>query len=218
MILDAALSLIARRGDADVTMAEIAEAAHVSRQAVYLHFGDRGSLLVALVRHADEKRGLAAAIRKIVAAPTGVAALLEMVALQARMNPGIWALARAFDAVRRVDKVVERSWQDRLQSRLDGCRAVVARLQREGALRPGLEPAAAADLLWAMTSLRTWEDLVLRRGWTAGEYETRIGESLLASLTAPQSARKGDRHGDRPNRLVHARGAHRAPGWRTPER
>jgi AcrR family transcriptional regulator len=207
MILDAALSLIARRGDADVTMAEIAEAAHVSRQAVYLHFGDRGALLVALVRHADEKRGLAAAVRKIAEASTGVAALREMVALQARMNPGIWALARAFDAVRRVDKAVERSWQDRLQNRLDGCRAIVARLQREGALRPGLEPAAAADLLWAMTSLRTWEDLVLRRGWTAGEYENRIGESLLAWLT-PQSARKDGRHGDQPNRLVHARGAH----------
>ena len=96
----------------------------------------------------------------------------------------------------------------RLQHRLDGCRAIVDRLRQEGALRPGLDPAAAADLLWTMTSLRTWEDLVLRRGWTAGEYETRIGESLLASLTAPQSARKGDRHGDQPNRLVHARGAH----------
>jgi AcrR family transcriptional regulator len=206
MILDAALSLIAGKGGADVTMAEIAEAAHVSRQAVYLHFGDRGALLVALARHADEKRGLAAAIRKVVEAPTGVAALRKMVALQARMNPGIWALARAFDAVRRVDKAVERSWQDRLQNRLDGCRAIVARLQREGALRPGLNPAAAADLLWVMTSLRTWEDLVLQRGWTAREYEARIGASLLASLTTPQSARKSDRHGDRPTRLVHTRG------------
>ena len=151
---------------------------------------------MALVRHADEKRGLAAAIRKIVEAPTGAAALREMVALQARMNPGIWALARAFDAVRRVDKAAEGSWQDRLRNRLDGCRAIVARLQREGALRPGLDPGAAADLLWVMTSLRTWEDLVLQRGWTAAEYETRIGESLLASLTAPQSGQKSDRHAD----------------------
>jgi AcrR family transcriptional regulator len=208
MILDAALSLIAKRGDAGVTMAEIAQAARVSRQAVYLHFGDRGALLVALVRHADEKRGLAAAIREIAAAPTGAAALRQMVALQARKNPGIWALARAFDAVRRVDKAAERSWQDRLQNRLDGCRAIVTRLQREGALRPGLDPAAAADLLWAMTSLRTWEDLVLQRGWTAEQYEARIGESLLASLTMPPSTRKGDRHGGRPSRLVHTRVAH----------
>jgi AcrR family transcriptional regulator len=207
MILDAALSLIARRGGADVTMAEIAEAARVSRQAVYLHFGDRGALLVALVRRADEKRGLAAAIRRVAEAPTGAAALREMVALQARMNPGIWALARAFDAVRRVDKAVEGSWQDRLRNRLDGCRAIVARLQREGALRPGLDPGAAADLLWVMTSLRTWEDLVLQRGWTAAEYETRIGESMLASLTAPQSGQKRDRRRSA-TRLVHTRSAH----------
>jgi AcrR family transcriptional regulator len=182
-ILDAALSLITRRGGADVTMAEIADAARVSRQAVYLHFGDRGALLVALARHADEKRGLAAEIRKIAEAPAGVTAVREMVALQARMNPGIWALARALDAVSRVDKAAERSWQDRLQNRLDGCRAIVARLQKEHALRPGLNPDIAADLLWTMTSLRMWDDLVLQRGWSAARYEAYVSECLLASLT-----------------------------------
>jgi AcrR family transcriptional regulator len=35
-ILDAALALITRKGAAAVTMAQIAEAARVSRQAVYL--------------------------------------------------------------------------------------------------------------------------------------------------------------------------------------
>jgi len=187
-ILDAALSLIARRGGADVTMAEIAKAARVSRQAVYLHFGDRGALLVALARHADEKRGLADEIRKIADAPTGVGALQEMVAVQARANPGIWALARALDAVRRVDKAAERSWQDRLQHRLEGCRTIVARLQQEDALRPGLDPAAAADLLWTITSLRMWEDLVLQRGWSAQRYEAHVGECLLASLTTHPAA------------------------------
>ena len=187
-ILDAALSLIARRGGADVTMAEIAKAARVSRQAVYLHFRDRGALFVALARHADEKRGLADELRKIAEAPTAVAAVREMVALQARMNPRIWALARAFDTVRRTDPAAERSWQDRLQHRLEGCRAVVTRLQHEHALRRGLDAHAAADLLWTMTSLRTWEDLVLQRGWTSASYETYVGGCLLAALTEPMAA------------------------------
>ena len=187
-ILDAALAVIVRRGGADVTMAEIAKAARVSRQAVYLHFRDRGALFVALARHADEKRGLADELRKIAEAPTGIAALREMVALQARMNPRIWALARAFDTVRRTDPAAERSWQDRLQYRLEGCRAVVTRLQREHALRRGLDADAAADLLWTMTSLRTWEDLVLQRGWTPASYETYVGGCLLAALTEPMAA------------------------------
>jgi len=183
-ILDAALALITRRGDADVTMADIAKAARISRQAVYLHFTDRAELLVALARHADEKRGLADEVRKIENAPSGVAALSAMTALQARNNPRIWAVARALDAVRRTDEAAERSWQDRLQNRLAGCRRIVARLDRERALKAGLDRAGAADLLWTITSLRTWEDLVLQRGWTAAQYEKRVVALLEAALTA----------------------------------
>ncbi|HEX3685935.1 MAG TPA: helix-turn-helix domain-containing protein, partial [Bryobacteraceae bacterium] len=177
-ILDAALALIKKRGDARVTMADIAAAAKISRQAVYLHFADRADLLVALVRHADQQRNLAQEIQKITDAPSGAAALREMAALQARMNPGIWAAARAVDAVRRLDPAAERSWQDRLEHRLAGARQIVARLQAENNLRPNLDPAAAADLLWSITSLRMWEDLVLQRGWSAAQYEARITELL----------------------------------------
>ncbi|MGH9680089.1 MAG: TetR/AcrR family transcriptional regulator, partial [Candidatus Acidiferrales bacterium] len=165
-ILDAAMALIAKRGDARVTMAQIAKAARVSRQAVYLHFADRADLMVALARHADRKRGLTKEIEKIVDAPTGAAALAEMVAVQARSNPDIWAVARAVDAVRRTDDAAERSWQDRLKVRLEGCRRLIARLGAEGNLREDLDPATAADLLWTVTSLHVWEDLVLQRRWT----------------------------------------------------
>ena len=182
-ILDSALALITKRGEAGVTMAEIGKAAHVSRQAVYLNFADRGDLLIALVRYVDDKRGLAKEIEKITTAPTGLAALRQMVSIQARTNPGVWAIARAMDAVRRTDEAVERSWQDRLISRLDGCRAIVARLVRDGVLQKELEANIAADILWSVTSLRTWEDLVLQRGWTAAQYEERIYRLLLSTLT-----------------------------------
>lgn len=183
-ILDAALRLIAKRGEASVTMAEIAKAARVSRQAVYLNFADRGDLLLALVRYVDEKRGIAQEVRRIADAPTGLAALREMVSAQARMNPGVWAIARALDAVRRTDAAVEGSWQDRLKSRLDGCRGIVAKLSRDGVLRKGLPAHAAADILWSVTALRTWEDLVLQRGWTAAQYEERIYLLLQHTLTS----------------------------------
>ncbi len=178
------MALIIKRGEAGVTMAAIAKAAHVSRQAVYLNFADRGDLLLALVRHVDEKRGLEREVQKIAAAPTGVTALREMVSLQTRMNPGVWAIARAMEAVRRTDEAVERSWQDRLARRLEGCRAIVARLAREGLLREGLPADAAADIIWTVTSLRTWEDLVLQRQWTAAQYEERIYRLLQDTLTS----------------------------------
>jgi len=182
-ILDAALRLVTRKGGADVTLGDVAREAGVSRQALYLHFADRAGLFLALVRHADDRRGLAAMIQRIQAAPTGEAALREMAATQARMNPGIWPLARAFDSVRRQDDAAERSWQERLASRLDGCRAIVGQLAREGSLREGVSAVVAADLLWTLTSLRMWEDLVLLRGWSAKQYEHRLGDLLLTVLT-----------------------------------
>lgn len=185
-ILEATLALITRRGDANVTMANIGKAAGVSRQAVYLNFADRADLMLALVRYADERRGLEGEIDKIRRAPSGLAAVREFVALQARTNPEIWAIARALDAVRRTDAEVEKSWQNRLNHRLQGCRQIVARLANDGVLRKELKPAAAADILWSVTSLRAWEDLVLQRGWTPVQYKKRVYELLRIALTTAE--------------------------------
>ena len=182
-ILDAALVLITRKGDANVTMAQIAKAARVSRQAVYLHFADRAALMVALARYLDERLGISADIQQMIDSPTGVAMLEAMVSMQARRNPSVWAVARAVEAVRRTDAAAERAWQDRLQSRLEGCRVIVARLQADGSLRPDVDRSIAADLLWTMTSLRMWEDLVLGRGWSPQQYQTQITRLLRESLT-----------------------------------
>jgi hypothetical protein len=39
--------------------------------------------------------------------------------------------------------------------------------------------------MWNITSLRTWEDLVLDRKWSARRYEDRVTELLLLALTKP---------------------------------
>jgi AcrR family transcriptional regulator len=186
LILEAALALITRRGDANVTMADIGRAAGVSRQAIYLNFADRADLMLALVRYADERRGLEGEIEKIRRAPSGLAAVRELVALQARTNPEIWAIARAMDAVRRTDSEVEKSWQDRLNDRLQGCRQIVSRLAKDGVLRKELKLEAAADILWSVTSLRAWEDLVLQRGWAPAQYEKRVYDLLRITLTSAE--------------------------------
>jgi len=183
-VLDAALRLIRARGDAGVTMAQIAKAARLSRQAVYLHFTDRSTLMVALARRFNESLGLPADIQRVLNAPTGIKMIEAMVSMQRRRNPEVWAIARAVDAVRRTDAAAARAWQDRLTSRLGGCRAIVSRLETEGSLRPGLDPAIAADLLWTMTSLRMWEDLVLEREWPPERYQRYVTEVLIGALTS----------------------------------
>ena len=182
-ILDATLALVTRRGGADVTMAQIARAARVSRQAVYLHFADRAALLTAAVRHVDERKGIPEAVQGIRDAPNALAAVREMVAVQARLNPGIWPIARALDAVRREDEAAERSWQDRMAHRLAGCQAIVARLAEEGVLKSGIDRTVAADLLWTMTSVRLWEDLVLLRRWSVARYRKHVSAMIVRTLT-----------------------------------
>jgi AcrR family transcriptional regulator len=186
-VLDAALRLIRKRGHATVTMAQIAKAARLSRQAVYLHFADRAELMAALARHVHESLGLPAAIQRMMTdAPTGIRLIEADVAMQARFNPAVWAVARAVDAVRRTDAAAARAWQERLDSRLERCRAIVSRLKTEGSLRPELDASIAADLLWTMTSLRMWEDLVLEREWSAEQYRVYVTSALIGALTSSQ--------------------------------
>src|SRR5580704_5218853 len=109
-ILEAALKRIDRSKGADVAMAEIAEAAGVSRQALYLHFADRTELLIAVAHHVDARRGLGAKLQAIRDAPDGVAAMLAMVALQAEDNPSLWPIARTFEVVRRTARAAEKAW------------------------------------------------------------------------------------------------------------
>src|SRR4051794_40807904 len=81
-VLEAAHRLLKRGGAADLTMAEIAGEAGISRQAVYLHFADRTELLVRLAQYVDEKRRLGEELAKVDAAGSGVEALKVMASLQ----------------------------------------------------------------------------------------------------------------------------------------
>lgn len=183
-ILTATLGLV-ERADGPISMGAIAKAAGLSRQALYLIFADKGDLFIALARYVDGQRGLVQELAKIRDAPTAVEALAAMVNLQATLNPGLKPLADAFELLRRQDPAVEQAWQDRLDHRLAGARAMVARLVAEGRLRPGLDEDTAADLIWTLTSLRTWDDLVVRRGWTADQYRERLSALLMAAVVGP---------------------------------
>ena len=100
------------------------------------------------------------------------------------MNPDLYPVASAIDAVRRQDEALERAWQDRLDNRLRGARDIAARIEADGALRPGLSIDTAADLIWTMTSFRMWEDLIVGRGWSGDRYREEISAGLRHMLLA----------------------------------
>ncbi len=163
-ILDAALAC-AQHSQA-FTMAEVAAGAGLSRQAVYLHFPDRAALLAALAQRLE-----AAAPPSQAPAPSARAALTALVARLAEEHPRAWPLARSLGA------------NPGDTARLTACRALAERFKAEGALSPHLSPATAADLLFTLTSLSVWAELVPGRGWDAGRYRTHIAYLATGALT-----------------------------------
>ena len=158
-ILDAALVCLREHGA--LTMAQVAEKAGLSRQAVYQHFPGRDVLLAAVQTRQP-------AIPDLGAAPSARAALALLVTTQSQADPALAALAETPDAA---------------AARLTCCRQVASRFQAEGALAPQLSLDAAADLLWSLTGPRLWQELVSGRGWSTDRYRTHVTYLAAGALT-----------------------------------
>jgi AcrR family transcriptional regulator len=163
-------------------MSEIAAEARVSRQALYLHFRDRTSLFLDVSRMADTLARTPSRQRKIDEAPTAREALRETIALQAWLKPRLQGIATALDALRRTDPAAQAAWKEREQARLHRCEQVVRRLHAEGDLTSAFDIRTAAQCLWAFTSQRVWDDLVVDQGWSTGRYRTHLTQALEAML------------------------------------
>jgi len=181
-ILAATRALLEEQPGAGPSMGQIAQRAGISRQAVYLHFTDRAQLLVELTRAVDAAARTPDLQRLVDDAPTARAALAQSVALQARLKPKLHGVATALDALRRSDPDAEAAWHERDRARLARCEQVVSRLAAEDELAPAWRIPDAARLMWAVTSQRVWEDLVLHEGWSSQRYTSHLLRLLERSL------------------------------------
>ncbi len=190
-ILDAARNLLQSAPGAPVSMSDIAAAAGVTRQLLYFHFENRTALLVELGRVIDAEARTPALQATIDNAPDAGAALRAAVQVQAAIKPKIRGVATSLELLRPTDDAAAAACQEREEARLARCRSVVDRLAGEGRLASGWRRATAADLLWSMTSLRAWEDLVHRRGWTNQEWVRWTTAALEAALLADEPGPNG---------------------------
>ena len=163
-------------------MSDIASTAGVSRQLLYFHFENRTALLLELGRLIDAEARTPDLQATIDDAPDALTALRAAVAVQAAIKPKIHAVATSLELLRPTDEAAAAACEEREDARLGRCREVVDRLARENRLAPGWTRAAAAELFWSITSLRAWEDLVLRRGWSEQAWVRRTRAALEAAL------------------------------------
>ncbi len=183
-IVDAALNFF-QLGQVDVSMQEITKAAGFSRQTLYLNFSDRGTFYVAVVERAGERFHFSEEHAKLERAPNGIAALVAMIDMQARICRLIKPIAYALDILRNKDSAVEKARQRQVDGRIAACEAVVTRLAAEGRLRRDITFKAAADILWLMTSFHTWDNLVNTRKWTTTQYRDFLKHALISALVTP---------------------------------
>ncbi len=168
-------------------MRDIAEAAGVSRQAVYLHFGSRAKLLVATARYVDGVKGLDERRRRFREATAGVELLEAYVEFWGNYIPEVYGMAKALLADRETDEAAAAAWDDRMGAVRESCRTIIEALHHDGVLAPEWSREEAVDLLWTMLSIRNWEHLTVECGWSTDRYVGRM--QALLKRTFVQSSK-----------------------------
>jgi len=163
-------------------MSDIAKAAGISRQALYLHFPTRAELLVAATRHIDSVKNVDARLAASRAATSGRERLVAFISAWCGYIPEIHGVSVALRALRASDAEAAAAWDNRMQAVRHGCAAAVRALAADKMLRPDLNEKAATDLLWTLLSVENWEHLVRDCGWSQSDYESLIKRLAGAAL------------------------------------
>lgn len=180
-VLQAAQALIRERGNANFSLVELAAETGLSRQTLYLLFGTRAGLLMALVDDIDAHS----------TGPARLAALREQgerdfepyVRAWFDYIPVVLPVARALaSAAATGDADARAAWQSRLAKLRTGFTQMARALQADGRLRAGWTVAQAAEWILALTHIDLWQQLVVEAGWKPADHVERIVDTLRKTL------------------------------------
>jgi AcrR family transcriptional regulator len=171
-----------QHGGQGVRLEDVAAAAGVSRQAVYLHFGSRAGLLIAAVRASDAALDIEGRTRPIREAPDGATAIDELIRFWSGHVPEIYGPAKALMAGRADDEAVAAAWDDRMAAVREICLRAAERIEQDQALASNWTVETAADFLSVLLSIETWEHLRLGRGWSDEQFTARLQEAAKRAL------------------------------------
>lgn len=179
-ILEVTRELLVERGSG-LRLQEVAARAGVSRQALYLHFGDRQGLILALVRHMDETLQLADLLAHVYAAKDG----RQLLERAMRLSTEFWREVAPVAGVlmgSQEDDALRAAWRDRMTFRRGTFRRMAEQLDEMGELAPSWSVDDASDLLYAVTHFDSWRELTGELGWTDDHYVEAMGGLLGRAL------------------------------------
>lgn len=180
-ILEATWELLEEPGAA-VTLADAARRAGVSRQALYLHFGDRSGLLVALVDHIDERLGRDELREYVHGAPTGVEGLRRWVEAMSWYTAKIDRVTQVLEAGQHRDQALAAAWRNRMEGRRAHIRRITERIGAEGSFAAGWSIDVAVDLIYAFTMPGPWRELTRELRWEPEQYAEHVWRLFACGL------------------------------------
>ena len=188
-IVAAARDLLCDKGYAGTTVTEVARAAGVSVDTLYASVGRKPQLVLAVVDDilGEGQGAVPAAQRAYVArvqAAVGLRAKVDAYAsAMGRLQPEIAPLLRALAFAGEEDADCAAAFRHIDERRAANMRLLAADLRATGELRPDLDDAAVADLVWSTNS---WEyfDLLRRRGFTPSRYAAHLADLWFRALAA----------------------------------
>lgn len=185
-IMETTRQLIEESRGETIRLEDIAQAAGVSRQAIYLHFGSRVGLMVATVQYVDQTAGFIERTQPVRDEEDSLVALERFIDFWAGYIPTIYGLAKQLLLLRESDEAAAAAWKDRMDGlRNVICRYLIERLEQDGRLAHGWQTEMAIDVFWMLISIQTWENLVIARGWSAEQYATKLKQIAKSTLIAP---------------------------------
>ena len=180
-LLDAAWQLAIDVGVPGLTLADVANRAGVSRQAVYLHFGNRSTLLVEMARRVDRTSGFRFRLAEARKLPAGEA-FIQVLVYWYDYIPTILPVHLALEAAALTGSEGAAAYADRMNDWHEGLHIDITRLDEEGILNEGWSINEAADWTWAQVHPTTYHHLVNERGWSPETVSTRTIEGLSREL------------------------------------
>lgn len=187
-VIEAARRLFIESGYPATTIEAVADAANVSLPTLYRLFGSKRALLAAVLdaSFGGDDEPIAFGDRPAVRAARAEADPVKMVEAFGRILTDLMertsAILHVLATAAQVDPEAADLLAEIRRQRHTGQSRIVAALAERDALDPDLDPAQAADMVYAYMSPDVHRILTIERGWTSQDYElwaVRCLRSLL---------------------------------------
>jgi AcrR family transcriptional regulator len=196
-VLDAARELFIGQGYTATTVDQIAGRAGVSKPTVFAAAGSKQAILKQLrdIALAGDDEPVPVAQRPWYREALDEPDPRRALRLYARNATAIHRRAAGVHEVLRVaaasDKDLRDLWRASEDERRGGAAIVLDALLRKSPLKPGLDRAAAIDIVWILTASDIFWRLVRTRRWSDAQFESWLGDTLCEQLLPPAEPHPG---------------------------